>query len=104
QITCKRDAMLDFLANTVRAGRVSFAPSTFHLQGEIVKHLTDLRRVKVINRQDEEEYRWKKSASGADHWAFALLYLILASQIKGYGGGGIQMPMIAARMKVKQQI
>ncbi len=100
QVTCKRDAMLDFVANYIRSGKVSFAPSVFHLQEEITDHLTNLKRVKIINRDDEEEFRWKKSSNGTDHWHFALLYLILASQIRGYGGGtAVQLPSLVAKFK-----
>lgn len=105
QIVVKRDAMIDFLANMVRANKISFAPTTFHLKEEIINHLTDLRRVKVIDRHDEEVFRWKKSSSGADHWLFSLLFLVLAAQIRSYGGNNsVQLPSLISKFKTKVDV
>lgn len=87
QLNVKKNAGLDLVVTMLRAGKLSFAPGTFEMQEKIVTHLTDMKRVKIKRKDGEEEYVWKKSARGEDHFFHALLYLVLANFVKGLSAG-----------------
>lgn len=48
----------------------------------------DMRRAQVFDRNQEIVFQWQKSASGADHGMFALLYLYVACQLYGTASRG----------------
>jgi hypothetical protein len=102
-ISAKRDLLLDIVAQMCREGKITFGPGCFDLKETLIKHLTSMKRIEIVDRQDESQFRWTKT-DGIDHYLFSLAFLLLATYIKGYGGGGVQMPMIAAKMKIKSPI
>ena len=75
---------LDYTASVVRDEQISFINCESERE-TIISHLIDLKRGKIVNKDGETEYKWKKSASGEDHYFFALLYCITASLMKGFG-------------------
>lgn len=103
QITAKKHALLDFVVSMIRAGRISFAPSTFHERDNIIAHLRDSKRIQITNKDGEVEFVWRKSATGVDHYFYALAYLVLANFLKGLGGGLAPLPFLAGKFKVKNE-
>jgi hypothetical protein len=105
QITAKRDAGLDLVAAMLREGKISFAPSTFHARDTIVEHLTDMRRVPKKTRSSEDpEFRWVKSERGQDHYFFALLFLLLATYLRGVSHGTVTLPRLVTKIRPKRPV
>lgn len=103
QITAKKHALLDFVVSMIRAGKVSFAPSTFHERDHIIAHLRDSKRIQITNKDGEAEFVWRKSSEGVDHYFYALAYLILANFLKGLAGGA-PLPFLAGKFKTKTSV
>jgi hypothetical protein len=103
QVNVRRNQGLDLVCNLVRMGKISFAPPVFHMKDTIVSHLTDMRRdtVRVIGDSGDEEARWRKSKNGTDHFMFALLYLVIASYLRGVSGHRPPLPCLAMKAKTK---
>lgn len=104
QVTVKRDALFDLVVAKIRAGHISFAPSTFKLKETIINHLLDMKRIEITNSDGDKIFTWRKSSAGVDHFMHALGYLILADFIKGLSTGLAPLPMLAAKMKLKTEV
>lgn len=106
QINAQRDALLDFVVTYIRAGKVSFAPTQSNMEemDVVIAHLRDLKRIQITNKEGESVFTWRKSAAGADHFFFAMAYLLLSNFIKGLSGGMAPLPMLACGMKVKTEV
>ena len=104
QLNVKKNLGLDLAVAMIRAGKISFAPSTFHMQETIIRHFMDMKRINVKTLNDGEEFVWQKSAAGADHFFHSLLYLILANHIKGLSGGMAPLPMLVGKFKTKSNL
>lgn len=104
QLNVKKHQGFDLVVTMIRAGLISFAPPTFDMRDTIVKHLTDMKRVNIKSKEGEEEFVWKKSAQGADHFFHALLYLVLANFMKGVAGGLGALPALAMKIPTKGNV
>jgi len=102
QVNAKKHALLDFLVNMIRGGNLSFAPSTFGQKDKIIEHMRDMKRIQITNKDGDIEFRWRKSATGEDHYMHALAYLVLANFLKGLSTGLAPLPMLAGKFKQKR--
>lgn len=66
-----------------------------------ITHLTDMKRMKHINKNDEMSYVWKKSVKGDDHLHHSLLYAYIASKMIGVSHHStvIRSPVRSFRVK-----
>jgi hypothetical protein len=81
QIAINKSPMMDLL-NTTLGTHFTFEPSP--MQGIIIKHLLDMRRVRDY-RFEEMIYQWIKSKNGDDHFFHTLVYLYTASKLATAG-------------------
>ena len=85
-VEISRERMLDYTAASVRDGNVRFLNCN-ESKETIIIHLTDLKRGKVLDKNGEVIYKWRKSSKGEDHYFFSLLYLTAAALMAGFGTG-----------------
>jgi hypothetical protein len=85
----------------IRGGKISFAPQILPMQKVITEHLMDLKRVRATNKLGDDTFVWRKSSQGKDHFFFALLYLILASFLRGVSQGSVSLPFLVSKFKLK---
>jgi len=100
QIDISRNKMLDFVVNMLRCGRILFKDGPW--KRDIIEHLTDLKRIKIHNRYGEEEFVWRKSDKGTDHYFFALLYLVTAYLVRGMSKGTMSLPWLVSPILNRQ--
>ncbi len=81
QVNINRDKAFDALMNDVRNGMIAFCQT--QEKELIVEHMMDMKRGKVFDDSNEIIYTWKKSALGNDHYHHTLLYVYIASRLKG---------------------
>lgn len=79
QISINRNKALDLLMDEIRLGNVLVRKDKNW--DEFKKQMCSLRRVKQVT-ENGIEYVWSKS-DGADHSHFALLFLLLATKLRG---------------------
>lgn len=99
QITAQRDMGLDFVVSMLRSGKLTFSRELLPLLPVISKHLRDLKRIKLSDKYGEDIYTWRKSSAGQDHFFFALLYLVLATFMRGVSGGSVALPSLVMKIK-----
>lgn len=90
QVNVNRSRALDGYMNFIREGhlRVKSCP----LDELFIQHHTDMKRVKVFdNDSGDMAYAWQKN-TGEDHSHHAMVYLWIASKIKGVGRPSIILP------------
>ena len=104
QVNAKKHALLDFLVEMIRAGGLSFAPSTFEQKETIIAHMRDMKRIEITNKEGDIEFRWRKSQDGEDHYMHALAYLVLANFLKGLSTGLAPLPMLAGKFPQKRHL
>lgn len=80
QVVINRNPAFDQLMYEIKAGRVLVAEGQdFEL---FVRHCTDQKRVQAFDRFGGITYQWKKT-QGEDHYHNALLYLMIACELRG---------------------
>lgn len=77
QVSINKGPMMDLMANSLNSF-ISFEPSP--LEGTLVKHLLDIRRVRDY-RFEEMIYTWMKSKTGEDHLYHSLVYFFTAAKL-----------------------
>lgn len=103
-VSIKRDILMDIVMGMIRNRQILFGKGCLAEQDVIVKHLTDMKRTKITDKDGEEVYTWTKSETGEDHYMFALIFLIVANFIKGTAGGNTLLPFLAASMRLKSSL
>ena len=71
---------------------------------EVVSHLDDMRRVKGFDRNGGMYFQWRKG-TGADHYHHSLLYLYIATELRGTAAGfttGVPMLVSSFKQRPKQ--
>ena len=99
QINFKKNPLMDLVMNMVRARKISFAPSCLPERDRIIKHLTELKRMPLVTKHGEEIV-WKKSEH-ADHYHFALAFLVLSTYIQGLSHYSQHLPFLLKKVKTK---
>lgn len=100
QVSVNRNAVFDRILVEVREGgfwvRKTSEWDTFK------GHLQDMKRAQATLRNGEFTSMWQKSTKGRDHYHHGLLYLWIASQMRGVAmsGGGFLGPPVG-KFKVK---
>lgn len=106
EVHINRNRALDALLELIRTpGGVLFAEMAE--KAEIVEHLTDMKRIKEFTSARQgtsvEQFVWVKSKQAVDHFHHALLYLYVATQLRGTvsigGGGGVAIPPVLGMLK-----
>ena len=103
QITTQRDMALDYVVFMLRSGKLTFSRELMPMYPTISAHLRSLKRVKMSDKFGEERFTWRKT-DGNDHFFFALLYLVLASFMRGVSGGVVALPMLVAKIKTTGEV
>ncbi|MCK5607701.1 phage terminase large subunit family protein [Candidatus Pacearchaeota archaeon] len=91
RLSIDRNLMLDLVVNLIRSGDLKFAISGHGLEETFVEHLLDLKRAQILDNASHLQFVWKKSASGIDHFFFAVGYFILANKVKGLLQAGLNI-------------
>jgi len=79
QVTINKNSMMDLFANSLEHF-FTFEPSP--LEGLLVQHMSDMRRVRDWERSEEElRYKWVKSKNGVDHGHHSMIYLFTAAKL-----------------------
>lgn len=102
QLDINRNRGFDALMEAMRAGQVKIMQDSS--KDEIVKHLTDMTRLRILNDENEFSYVWRKSESKNDHFHHTLLYLFMASKLTGLASNLIIMPIYVGAIRIKQPL
>lgn len=85
QVRINRNAALDQLLADIRDKKIWVRRTQ---EWQVFKaHMQDLRRASATLRNGEFSSLWSKSSKGNDHFHFAILYLNIASQMRGIATG-----------------
>lgn len=99
QVMVNRNAMLDKLLADVRSGNIWIRKTQEY---EIIKaHMQDLKRASATLRNGEFTSQWQKSAKGADHYLFAIMYAVIAAQMRGLVSQNVPFMPGVSRFKIK---
>lgn len=97
QITINKGLAMDAFAGGL-TDFFSFESSA--LDATIIKHFTDMRRVRDY-RFDEMIYKWQKSSKGADHFWHTGVYLFMAGKLAWAGlNTAYAVPVVVKRMNI----
>lgn len=66
-----------------------------------ISHMLDMKRMPVINKDNEIEYVWVKSEKGDDHYMHATLYLATATHLRGMVRGAVSLGPLMSKFKAK---
>lgn len=102
QITVNKTRGFDSLVTALRDDLIVFKDSD--KKEKLINHFVDMKRIKVYTKNEEETFRWVKSAKEEDHYWFALLYLFLAAKVRGLSTWQASLPLIAGTVKVKKKV
>lgn len=100
QVNVHRNKGLDTVMELIRGNRIHFIDSA--QKENIISHLTDMKRVKQFTSDNELEFVWVKSKKGVDHYFFALLYLYLASKLRGLASVAVKLPYLVNSFRRKE--
>lgn len=99
QVSINKAPMMDLMANSLESF-ITFEPSP--MEGIIVKHLLDMRRVRDY-RFEEMIYQWIKSKTGEDHFFHTLTYFFTASKLAQANlVSDVQIPIGIHKMRMKR--
>lgn len=101
QVNVNRDYALDALMVAIRGGAVSIRED--ENRALIETHLRDMKRIKELGKYsgDEDRYTWRKSEKGTDHFHHAMLYLYVASQLRGVSQFNLLLPPLVGSFRVR---
>lgn len=89
-VQINRNKVLDMVMEEVRSGNIKIRADE---NWEDVKaQCTDMKRVKMLNSENEFVFNWVKSAKKNEHFFMALAYLYVAVKLRGTAqglGGGV---------------
>jgi len=81
QVHVNRNAMFDHILAEFRAGRVWVAKGD---DWDLFKvHMQDMKRASATLRNGEFTSMWQKSSKGNDHYHHSMLYMFVASMMRG---------------------
>ena len=99
QVQINRNVALDDLvAGIIRRQAVFIDQPEKEL---FIRHLLDMKRQAVVNKDSEIEYVWVKSEAGQDHFMHALLYLSTATRLRGMVHGRVPTGSLMGSFKQK---
>jgi hypothetical protein len=99
QVNINRNRAFDGLMEFIRRGSWQIMEDAN--KELIIKHLTDMKRVKAFSDDKEIQYVWQKSSQGEDHFHHTLLYCWIAGQMRGVSESRIVLPWLVSKFKVK---
>jgi hypothetical protein len=92
QVNINRDKAFDGLMNIVRSNTLLIREDAN--KETIISHMMDMKRLKDFQSL-EIAYTWRKSSTGEDHFHHAMLYMWIASMMRGVQtGGNAAIPLI----------
>lgn len=94
----KRTAAINDFVGDFNAGRIRL-PMGLPFETEIKEHLSRLKRVTNYDAVGEEQSVW--ISTGADHFAFSLIYLYLAARMCEENAAAVVAPGLVIASKVK---
>jgi len=101
QVSIARNRAMDYIVNMLRAGKIKFRNCPE--KATIIDQLTDPKRIKMVNKFGDEEYVWRKSAKGQDHYFFALVYLAIAHLMRGMSQQPMTLPFLATSINLNKK-
>lgn len=99
QVMVNRNAMLDKLLAEVRSGNIWIRKTPEY--DTIKAHMQDLKRASATLRGGEFVSQWQKSAKGSDHYLFAIMYAVIAAQMRGLVSQNVPFMPGVSRFKIK---
>lgn len=82
-VQINRDKAFDMLLGCIKGGEMVWASMSPEEDELFIKHCLDMRRVQVFDEHQELKWTWIKTKDSQDHYHHALLYLYVASQLRG---------------------
>jgi hypothetical protein len=80
-VMINRNVAFDSLMGLIKQKRV-----VIHgVDDELVTHMTDMKRIQKIDKFNTMRYVWEKT-TGVDHYHHAMLYMYIATQMRGLAG------------------
>jgi len=101
KVNISRTPAFDHLMYLLKQGLIKVQASD--IDEEWKKQIQSLKRISKMDRLGEHQYVWEKT-DGNDHYHFSLLYLVIASKMRGLAGGfhpAAAVPLLS-RFKLKQ--
>ena len=102
QVNVNKNKALDALMTDIRGGKLFLMRNS--MQGEIIQHMQDMKRLKDLTNDKEESFIWKKSSQGNDHFHHTLLYTWVAAQIRGVASHVIHIPRAVAKFEMENPL
>lgn len=99
QLDINRNRGFDALMEMMRAKQVHIMVD--ECKEDIIKHCTDMTRLRVLNDENEFSYVWRKSEAKNDHFHHTLLYTLMASKLTGMASNLIAMPLYIGKIKLE---
>lgn len=101
QVNINRNKAFDMLMEEIRNGQIHKISD--ENDGIWRIHLTDMKRVKEFDKNEDLSYVWKKT-KGDDHLHHSLLYASTAAQMLGMSHGMIVLPALGYKFRVKTEV
>lgn len=98
QVQVNRNKALDDLVGHVKQQGMALQSDTNENE-DFVSECMDMKRVQIVDKDGELTYSWEKSAQGADHYMFALLYLYVAARLRGLATGTYSWPVLTSSFR-----
>jgi hypothetical protein len=94
-VQINRNKALDLLMDDIRTGGVKIRKDDNW--SDVKAQCTDMKRVKMLNSENEFVFNWVKSSKKNEHFHMALLYCWIAMKLRGttVGGFGRGMPGVS---------
>lgn len=107
EVHINRNRSFDALLELARSpGGLLIADSSH--RAETIRQMTDLKRIRDVtaarNGAEAEMFVWMKSKAKHDHWHHSLLYLWLATQLRGTISSGLAISPILGKFRSKTAV
>lgn len=87
------NAGFDQILGLFKAGEIKIYMQDQAVDEIADRHMLDMKRVLLVNEQQEMEYKWIKSKQAIDHYFHSLLYMLAACRLRGAVIGSMGMPL-----------
>lgn len=97
-VKVNRTVALDQLLGVIKAGEWQVASMSEEDDKEWKEQMLTLKRISEMDKNLELQYTWIKTGDESDHYHFSLLYLYIATKLRGMAGSlgsaGLGIPLV----------
>lgn len=101
QVYVNRNRTLDAIMDDIKMGNIKKVSCP--LDKVWMEHLTDMKRVQIMDNDGQMKHLWKKTADGEDHFHHALLYCYIAAKMVGVSPSVVHNVKIVRTMRIRRR-